>query len=335
MATRSVAAVFGGSGFIGRYVVRRLTGMGYVVRVCGRSTEAAKALMTTGHVGQVVPLYASLTNPATVERAVEGADAVVNLVGILAERHAGDFQRVQADGAGRIARAAAAAGVSRMVQVSAIGADPASPSLYARTKASGEAQVRAAMPGATILRPSVVFGAEDQFFNRFGQIAMISPVMPVIHGATRFQPVYVADVADAVVAALTQENARGALYELGGPRVYTFRELLEYVLRETRRRRWLVTIPPGVAALQARAGEWLPSKPLTRDQLLLLARDNVAAPGMQGLEALGITPTPVELVVPTYLDRYRPGGGKREDAPGMGQGDAAEPVLSVNRAGRN
>ena len=334
MATRSVAAVFGGSGFIGRYVVKRLAVKGYVVRVCGRNPEAARPLMTAGRVGQVVPLYVSLANAATVERAVEDADVIVNLVGILTERHTGDFQRVQADGAGRIARAAASAGARHLVQVSAIGADPASPSLYARTKAEGEAQVRAAMPGATVLRPSIVFGAEDQFFNRFGWIAMVSPVMPVIHGETRFQPVYVADVADAVVAALEREDARGMLYELGGPRIYTFRELLAYVLRETQRRRWLVTIPPGLAEFQARIGEKAPGKPLTRDQLLLLARDNVAAPGAPGLEALGITPTPLELVVPTYLDRYRPGGGKRDDAPGMGEGIESESALSPNRAGQ-
>jgi NADH dehydrogenase len=311
----------------------RLAAAGHIVRVCGRNTENGKALMTAGRVGQVVPLYVSLSNPATVERAVEGADLVVNLVGILAERHRGDFQRLQADGAGRIARAAAAAGAQRLVQVSAIGADPASPSLYARTKAEGEAQVRAAMPGATVLRPSVVFGAEDQFFNRFGQIAMVSPIMPIIHGETRFQPVYVGDVADAVAAALGREDARGALYELGGPRVYTFRELLDYVLRETRRRRRLVAIPAGVAQFQARIGEWIPGKPLTRDQLLLLARDNVVSPGVPGLEALGVTPTPLELIVPSYLDRYRPGGGKREDAPGVSAGNMAVSDLDGARSG--
>ena len=315
MATRSVATVFGGSGFIGRYVTKRLAAKGYIVRVCGRNTERGKALMTTGRVGQIVPLYVSLTNPATIERAVESADVVVNLVGILAERRHDDFQRIQAEGAGRIARAAAAAGVSRMVQVSAIGADPARASFYARTKAEGEAQVRSAMPGAAVLRPSIVFGAEDQFYNRFGQIAMLSPIMPVIHGATKFQPVYVGDVADAIVAALDREDARGQLFELGGPRVYTFREILDYILRETRRHRRLLTISNNLAELQARIGEWIPGKPLTRDQLLLLARDNVVSPGAAGLETLGITPTPVELIVPAYLDRYRPGGGKREDAP--------------------
>jgi len=315
MATRSVATVFGGSGFIGRYVVKRLAAQGHIVRVAGRNMEASKPLMVSGRVGQVVPLYVSLGNQAAVERAVEGADMVVNLVGILAEQRAGDFQRVQAEGPARIARAAAAAGVARMVQVSAIGADASSPSMYAQTKAAGEAGVRASLPGATILRPSLVFGAEDQFFNRFGAIAMTLPIMPVIQGNSRFQPVYVGDVADAVVAGLMREDTVGQTYELGGPRVWTFRELLAWILHETRRNRPLVEIPMGLARIQARLGELLPSKPLTRDQLLLLGRDNVVSPGAKGLSDLGITPTPVELIVPEYLDRYRAGGGKREEAP--------------------
>ncbi len=315
MAARSVATVFGGSGFIGRYVVKRLAAAGHIVRVAGRDTERAKDLMTTGRVGQVVPLYVSLANEATVRRAVEGADLVVNLVGILAERRPGDFRRVQADGAGLVASAAAAAGARRMVQISAIGADAGSPSQYAQTKAAGEAAVRAAMPGAAILRPSIVFGAEDQFFNRFGAMAMTLPVMPVVHGATRFQPVYVGDVADAVVAGLTRDDAQGVTYELGGPRIFTFRELLAYVLQETRRARYMWEVPDGIARLQARVGELLPGKPLTRDQLLMLARDNVASGELPGLAELGVMPTPVELVVPAYLDRYRTGGGKREEAP--------------------
>ena len=311
MTQRSVATVFGGSGFIGHYVVKRLAAAGHVVRVAGRNVEKAKNLMTAGRVGQVVPLYVSLGNEATVQRAVEGADVVVNLVGILAERRDGDFHRLQAQGAGRIAAAAAAAGVTRMAQISAIGADNGSASRYARSKAEGEAAVRAAMPGAAILRPSLVFGAEDKFFNRFGAMAMTLPVMPVIHGGTRFQPVYVADVADAVVAALGAGWA-GKTFELGGPRIYTFRELLSYILHETRRDRPLWNVPAGLARLQARLGEFVPGKPFTRDQLLLLARDNLADPALPGLAHLGITPTPVELVVPGYLDRYRPGGGKRE-----------------------
>ncbi len=315
MATRSVATVFGGSGFIGRYVVMRLAAQGHVVRVAGRNTEAARGSMMAGQVGQVVPLYVSLSNEAAIQRAAEGADMVVNLVGILSERRAGDFQRVHAEGAGRIARAAASQGVRRMVQVSAIGADPESASLYARSKAEGERAVLAAMPGATILRPSVVFGAEDQFFNRFGNMAMTLPVMPVISGNTRFQPVYVGDVADAIMAVLARDDAMGRVYELGGPRVWTFREILSWILRETRRNRPLIDVPMSVARVQARIGELIPGKPLTRDQLILLGRDNVVAQGMPGLQELGIVPTPIELVVPEYLDRYRVGGGKREEVP--------------------
>jgi NADH dehydrogenase len=315
MSQRSVATVFGGSGFIGRYVTKRLAAAGHIVRIAGRDTERAKDLMVTGRVGQVVPLYCSLANEATVQRAVEGADLVVNLVGILAESRRGDFQRIQADGATAIAKAAATAGVARMVQMSAIGADASSPSLYAQTKAAGEAGVRTAMPGATILRPSLVFGAEDQFFNRFGAMASMFPIMPVIHGSSRFQPVYVGDVADAVVAGLTSEDAIGRTYELGGPRVYTFKELLAYILHETRHHRPLWNVPIGLARIQARLGELVPGKPFTRDQLAMLASDNVASPTMPGLPALGIIPTPVELIVPGYLDRYRPGGGKREEVP--------------------
>jgi len=315
MATRSVATVFGGSGFIGRYVVKRLAAQGHIVRVAGRNTEAARGSMMAGRVGQVVPLYVSLSNEAAIQRATEGADMVINLVGILVERQPGDFQRIQAEGAGRIARAAASHGVARMVQVSAIGADAESESLYARTKAGGEHAIRAAMPGATILRPSLVFGAEDQFFNRFGAMAMTLPVMPVISGNTRFQPVYVGDVADAIMAVLARDDTMGRTYELGGPRIWTFREILAWILKETHRKRPLIEVPMGVARLQARIGELIPGKPFTRDQLTLLGRDNVVADGMPGLRDLGIVPTPVELVVPEYLDRYREGGGKREEVP--------------------
>ena len=313
--TRSVATVFGGSGFLGRYVVRRLAGAGYVTRVAVRDPEGAMFLRPMGRVGQIVPMYASLAHEATVARAVEGAGLVVNLVGILAERRAGDFQRVQAEGPGRIARLAAEAGATRMVHVSAIGADPASPSLYGRTKAEGEAAVRASMPTATVLRPSLVFGAEDQFFNRFAGMAQLLPVMPVISGETKMQPVYVGDVSEAVMAGLFGGDTAGKTYELGGPRVWTFREILAYILTETRRRRPLVNVPMGLARFQASLAEKLPTKPFTRDQLLLLSRDNVVSPGALGLAELGIVPTPVELIVPDYLDRYRPGGGKLERVP--------------------
>ncbi len=331
MATRNVATVFGGSGFIGRYVVQRLAQKGYVVRVAVRYPASAGFLKPMGAVGQIVPLYASLTNEPTVHRAVQGADLVVNLVGILAEYRAGDFQRIHVEGPERIARLAAASGVLQLVHMSAIGADPASPSRYGASKAAGEAAVRQAFPGATILRPSIVFGQEDRFFNRFAGMAQMLPVMPVICGATRFQPVYVGDVADAVMAALGLADAAGALFELGGPRVWTFRELLAYVLEQTARRRPMINVPMWLARLQARLAELLPSKPFTRDQLLMLQRDTVVEPGMPGLPELGIVPTPVEMVVPSYLGRFRPGGGRRIFPREAGKGD--KPDLSFPEGG--
>jgi NADH dehydrogenase len=315
MATRDVATVFGGSGFLGRYVVKRLAAAGYTTRVAVRDPEGAMFLRPMGRVGQIVPLFANLTHEATIQRAVEGAALVVNLVGILAERRPGDFTRLQTEGAGRIARLAAAAGVSRMVHVSAIGADPASPSRYGASKGAGEALVREAFPAAAILRPSLVFGAEDQFFNRFAAMAAMLPFMPVIAGDTKMQPVYVGDVADAVMAGLTEDATVGGLYELGGPRIWTFREILAWILKETRRHRPLIEIPMGVARFQASIAERLPTKPFTRDQLLMLSKDNVVAPGAKGLADLAIAATPVELIVPEYLDRYRPGGGKLERVP--------------------
>ena len=313
MTTRSVATVFGGSGFIGRYVVKRLAAHGHVVRVAGRHPEAALFLKPMGAVGQIVPLYAPLQREADVQRAVEGADLVVNLVGILEEGRDGDFQRIHAEGAGRVARLAAASGVARLVQMSAIGADPASPSRYGASKGAGEQAVRAAFPAATILRPSLVFGPEDQLFNRFATMAQRLPLMPVVAGATRFQPVYVGDVADAVIAGLIRADAAGVTYELGGPLVLSMRELLAYVLAETGRHRRLVTVPLGLARLQAAVLERLPGKLLTRDQLLMLQHDNVVAAGAAGLGELGIVPTPMDLVVPAYLRRFRPGGGRRVD----------------------
>ncbi len=311
MATRNVATVFGGSGFIGRYVVKRLAHKGYVVRVAGRDPESALFLKPMGSVGQIVPLYSSVTDEATVQRAVADAEIVVNLVGILSEPRTGDFQRVHAEGAGRVARLATAAGVSQLVHVSAIGADAASPSLYGKSKAAGEQAVRAGFASAAILRPSLVFGPEDQLFNRFAGMGRMLPFMPVICGDTKFQPVYVGDVADAVMAALSRPDAAGAVFELGGPRVWQFRELLAYILKQIGRDRVMVNMPMGLVRLQAAIMELIPGKPLTRDQLLMLQRDNVVAAGFPGLPELGIVPTPVELVVPSYLRRFRHGGGVR------------------------
>lgn len=326
MAMRSVATVFGGSGFIGRYVVKRLAAAGYVVRVAVRDPEAALFLKPMGAVGQVVPLAASVTDPAGVARAVAGASLVVNLVGILSERRAGDFMRIHAEGAANVARAAASAGVSALVHVSAIGAAADSPALYARSKAAGEEAVRAAFPQAAILRPSVVFGAEDAFFNRFAAMARLLPVMPVIGGACRLQPVYVGDVADAVMAALAQ--GAGRTYELGGPAVMTMREVIAYVLRVTGRARGTISLPRGLVMLKAAFLEHVPGKPLTRDQVRLLERDNVVAEGMPGLAALGIVAKPVDLVVPSYLARFRPGGGKK--APDVAEKDLKSDLFPVH-----
>ncbi|WP_431284886.1 complex I NDUFA9 subunit family protein [Humitalea sp. 24SJ18S-53] len=312
---RRIAAVFGGSGFIGRQVVKRLAAQDYIVRIVTRDAEAVQPQMTQGRVGQIVPVLANISDDASVGRAVAGCDVVINLLGILFERRAGDFTRVQAEAPGRIARAASAAGVSHLVHISAIGADAGSDSLYARTKAEGEAAVRQGFPAAVILRPSVVFGPEDSFFNRFAGLARMLPFMPVVHGETKFQPVYVGDVADAVMAAIARPDAAGRVFELGGPRVASFRDLMGFVLTTTRRRKRMIDLPMGLVRFQARIGDRLPKPPLTTDQLKLLERDNVVAEGADGLAALGIAPTPMEAVVPGYLSRFRRGGDRRDTSP--------------------
>lgn len=311
MATRPVAVLFGGTGFIGRHLVPRLARLDYQLRIVTRNPEAVRPLATQGQLGQVEPVSLRLSDEAAMARLFQGADLVVNLIGILAEKRRGDFQRLQGELPGRIGRAAAAAGVGRVVQVSAIGADAASASEYARSKAAGEAALRAAFPRATILRPSIVFGPEDQFFNRFAGLAQLLPVMPVVCGATRFQPVFVGDVAAAIIAAATRPEAAGQTYELGGPRVASFRELMGYVLEVTGRPKRLVPLPDGLVRLQARLGEMLPNPPLTRDQLAQLQRDNVVSPQAMTLADLGIAPTAMEAVVPGYLARFRPGGARR------------------------
>lgn len=304
-----VATVFGGAGFIGRYIVKRLAARGYVVRVAGRDPERALTLKPMGVPGQVLPVRASVTDARSVAASVTGASVVINCVGILFESAGSRFAAVQGEGPGIVAAAAATAGAGRVVHLSAIGADAASASVYGRTKAAGEAAVLAAFPGATILRPSIVFGPEDGFFNRFGALARLAPALPTYGGGTtRFQPVYVGDVADAVMASLDRAEAAGRVYELGGPRIYTFKELLQYVLAETRRKRLLIDLPFSVGNLQARLFELLPTPPLTRDQLLLLQRDNVVAAGALTLTDLGIAPKALEAIVPAYLARFRPHG---------------------------
>jgi NADH dehydrogenase len=303
-----LVTVFGGAGFIGSHIVQRLAAAGHSIRIAGRDTERAARLCTMGGVGQITPVAASVTDEVSSARAVAGADIVINLVGILFESRAGDFQRIQAEGAGRVARLAAAAGAKQFLHLSAIGADAGSPSLYAQTKAAGEAAVLAAFPCAIILRPSVVFGPDDQFFNRFAGLAAMLPFMPVVAGDTRFQPVYVGDVADAAMATLSDPSAAGKVFELGGPRLMSMRQVLRYILDVTGRRRPMITLPEGFVRLQARLGELLPTPPLTRDQLILLGKDNVVSPNASGFQALGIEPKAVEAIVPAYLARFRVGG---------------------------
>jgi NADH dehydrogenase len=303
-----LVTVFGGSGFIGRYVVQELAKRGHRVRVAVRNPMLAQFLKPLGAVGQIQPVQANLRFPESVAAAVAGADAVINLVGILQESGKQTFGDVQARGAAQVAQAAATAGARKLVQVSAIGADAGAEAVYARTKGEAEQAVLKAFPTATILRPSIVFGPEDGFFNRFAGIAKLSPVMPVICGDTRFQPVYVGDVADAVVKAVDEPGLEGKIYELGGPRTYSFRELLRYILAETHYSKPLFEIPLPLAKLQAKVMSLLPNPPLTPDQLIMLQQDNVVSEGAAGLPELGISPTPVEAIVPSYLMRYRPRG---------------------------
>jgi uncharacterized protein YbjT (DUF2867 family) len=302
-------AILGGAGFIGRYVVKRLAERGDVLTVGGRNAAAAKFLKLKGDVGQVGLVNVPIRNESLLRAFVANADSVVNLVGILYESGSQRFDTVHHVGPARLARLAREAGVERFIHVSAIGAEPRSPSAYARTKSAGEQAARDAFPTATVLRPSIVVGPEDQFFNRLAAMAMISPVMPLIGGGdTRFQPVYVGDVADAVVRCIDDSATAGRTYELGGPKIYTLRELTELLLGEIRRKRILVDLPFGLATLQSRVLSLLPNPPLTPDHVEMLKYDNVVGSGALGFEALGIAPTAVEAVLHTYLDRFRRGG---------------------------
>ncbi|CAA7624661.1 complex I NDUFA9 subunit family protein [Magnetospirillum sp. UT-4] len=324
--TRRVVTVFGGSGFIGRQVVRRFAANGWTVRVAVRDPEAAAQLRPMGDPGQVNPLRAEITDPDSVRRAVDGAQAVVNLVGILFERGRASFEAIHHQGAANVATAAREAGAERLVQMSALGADRNSASAYARSKAAGEEAAQAAFPGATVIRPSVVFGPDDDFFNRFARLAVLSPVLPVFtgdgfkpvrsesgwgidlygSGGATFQPVYVGDVAEAILRAVENPRLGGRVYELGGPRRYTLKEVLELVMRETGRSRLLVPLPFWVARIQAALLQMLPTPPLTPDQVKLLKVDNVVRGGKPGLVELGIQATAAEAVTPAYLARYRP-----------------------------
>ncbi len=322
LPSQQLVTVFGGSGFVGRHVVRALVKRGYRVRVAVRRPDLAGFLQPLGMVGQIHAVQANLRYPDSVAAAVKGASAVVNLVGILQEGGRQNFAAVQANGARVIAQACAAAGIARLVHVSAIGAEAGSKSLYARSKAEGEAAVLAAVPGAVILRPSIVFGPEDGFFNRFAALARMLPALPLVGGGdTRFQPVFVGDVAEAVARGVDGVVTGGRIYELGGPEEKSFRELLAYICEVTDRKRLLLPLPFPLARIQAGVFEILDTLTLgllpdaiklTRDQVTLLESDNVvsAAAVAEGrsFEGLGIAPVSVEAIVPSYLWRFRKTG---------------------------
>lgn len=309
-----LVTIYGGSGFVGRYIARRMAKAGWRVRVAVRRPNEALFVKPYGVVGQVEPVLCNIRDEASVAACMDGADAVVNCVGILARAGKNTFEAVQAEGAERIARLAAAHGVEAMVHVSAIGANAASESEYARTKAAGEASVLEHMPQAVILRPSIIFGPEDQFFNRFAAMSRMGPILPIVGAETRFQPVYVDDVAQAAEMALTHGVAPG-VYELGGPDVSSFRALMQQMLGTIRRRKLLLNIPFfaahamgfGFDLLSAASGGLIPAQ-ITRDQVKNLSQDNVVSEGAMGFAELGITPTALEAVLPEYLWRYRPSG---------------------------
>ena len=308
----TLVTVFGGSGFLGRHVVRALANRNYLIRVAVRRPELTGYLQPLGRVGQIHAVQANVRFPQSIEAAVRDADVVVNLVGILFERGRQRFDAVQAEGAGAVAAAAQAAG-ARLIHVSAIGADENSVSDYARSKAVGERLVMAAQPQAIITRPSIVFGPEDDFFNRFAALARISPALPLPGGGhTRFQPVFAGDVAEAIARAVDGKVKSGTVYEFGGPDVLTFKELMEFTLATIERRRLLLPIPFAVMKLQAAFLQFLPEPPLTPDQVELLKSDNVVSTAAheqdRTLEALGIIPNSVASIVPDYLWRFRKTG---------------------------
>lgn len=305
-----LVTVFGGSGFIGRHVVRALARRGFRIRVAVRRPDLAEHVQPLGMPGQIMPVQANLRYRWSVDRAVEKADAVVNCVGILQASGAQSFDAVQAFGARAIAEAARAAGLACVTHVSAIGADENSPSDYARTKALGEQAVLETLPQSVVLRPSIVFGPEDEFFNRFAAMARISPVLPLIGGGqTRFQPVFVGDVAEAVAKAVAGEAKAGAIYELGGPDIKTFRECMELMLAVVRRKRLLLPIPFGAAMFQARLLSLLPKAPITPDQVTLLKSDNIVSDAAiaegRTLQGLAVEPRTLAAILPTYLERFR------------------------------
>ena len=309
-----LVTIFGGSGFVGRYIARRMAKQGWRVHVAVRSVNEATFVRSYGVVGQVEPVFCNIRDDDSVAAVTAGADAVVNCVGVLDAVGTTTFTAVQAEAPERIARIAAELGVSQMVHVSAIGADADAESEYSRTKAAGEAGVLAHMPNAVILRPSIIFGPEDQFFNRFAGMSRMGPVLPVIGASTRFQPVYVDDVAAAAAMGVLGQ-AKPGVYTLGGPDVHSFRELMTQMLTVVRRRRLIINIPFWVARIMASVFGvvraltlGLVKGPVTKDQVINLAIDNVVPDGAQGFAALGLTPPALAAVLPDYLWRFRPSG---------------------------
>lgn len=323
---KKTVVLFGGSGFLGRYVARSLCRRGHRVRVACRRPDLAYHLQITGNMGQILPIQANLRYRWSVDRAVENADHVVNLVGILAESGRQSFDAVQNSGARAVAEAARGVGAG-MTQISAIGSDPQSTSRYGRSKAAGEAAVFETIPEATILRPSIVFGAEDQFFNRFAEMARFSPFLPLIGGGkTRYQPVFVGDVAEAIADTVEGKVPNGRIYELGGPEILTFRQMMEEMLRVVGRKRSFVTIPFGAASTMAGLMRFLPGAPITEDQVELLKSDNVVSEEAKAegrtLEAFDRMPRTLDAILPTYLVRFRPQGQFTQPQPQAGGLDA-------------
>lgn len=309
-----LVTIFGGSGFVGRHIASRMAQEGWRVRVACRRPENAGFVRTYGVVGQVVPVLCNIRDDASVRSVTQGVDAVINCVGTFSRKGKNNFSAVQDEGAARIARIAASEGVEHLVHISAIGADIEADSLYGQSKGQGEAGVQEHFPDAVILRPSVIFGPEDKFFNRFAGMTRLGPVLPVVGADTRFQPIFVGDVAQAAVVG-AQGTATPGVYELGGPHIHTFRELMEQMLHIIRRRRMIMNIPFAMANIMAALMEFgqtvtlgLVPAQITRDQVKTLRSDNVVSPGARGLEDLGIEPTALAAVLPDYLWRFRASG---------------------------
>lgn len=305
MIKNLIITVFGGTGFVGAYVVKELAKTGAVIRVVSRNPDRALELKTAGSPGQIGLMQGNIRNHESVKKAVEGSDVVINLVGLLFEQGKQNFSAIHAQAAESLAKAAKNAGVKRFIHMSALGVDKSSHSKYARTKLNGEKAVVAAFPGATVIRPSVIFGAEDNFFNRFARMAVCMPFLPLIGGGkTKFQPVFVGDVARAFAAVVGDDTTAGKIYELGGPSVYSFHDLMDITLSILGRKRILLPVPFFVASLEAALLELLPHPLLTRDQVQLLKRDNVVSGATLSFKDLKLTPVNLESVVPGYLARY-------------------------------